>query len=84
MGQDDYVYPDAAQYVSCIPYETNRGYYYMQLGCADSTTQAIAVNIYQDNQCTKRSVVDGYDDANIDVSAIQVRHSFGCSRQTKD
>ena len=73
MGQDDYVQPDAAQYVSCIPYETNRGYYYMQVGCADDSTQAIAINIYQDNQCTKRSVVDGYDDSSIDVSSIQVR-----------
>lgn len=77
MGQDDYVQPDAAQYVDCIPYETNSGYYYMQLGCADSTTQSLAVNIYSDNQCTKRSIVDGYDDATIDVSEIQV--SLSCS-----
>lgn len=72
MGQDDYAEPDAAQYVSCMPYETNSGYYWMQLGCADDTTQSIAVNIYQDNQCTKRSIVEGMDDATIDVSAIQV------------
>ena len=73
MGQDDYVQPAAAQYVDCLPYETNSGYYYMQLGCADSTTQSLAVNIYQDNQCTKRSIVEGFDDATIDVSEIQVR-----------
>ena len=53
----------------------NSGYYYMQLGCADSSTQAIAVNIYQDNQCTKRSIVDGMDDSTIDVSEIQVRQN---------
>lgn len=73
MGQDDYVYPEAAQYVYCIPYETNSGYYWMQLGCADDSTQSLAVNIYQDNQCTKRSLVNGYDDSTIDVSSIQVR-----------
>uniref|UniRef100_A0A7S3L6C9 Uncharacterized protein n=1 Tax=Amphora coffeiformis TaxID=265554 RepID=A0A7S3L6C9_9STRA len=73
MGQDDYALPDAAQYISCVPYETKSGYYWMQLGCADDTTQALAVNIYEDNQCTKRSLVEGYDDANIDVSAIQLQ-----------
>lgn len=72
MGQDDYVVPDAAQYISCIPYETNSGYYWMQLGCADDSTQSLAVNIYKDNECTKRSTVDGYDDSTIDVSSIQV------------
>ena len=78
MGQgDDYQYPYAAQYINCMPYETNSGYYYMQLGCADDTTQSIAINIYQDNQCTKRSVVDGYDDSTIDVSEIQVRCFIG-------
>lgn len=72
MGQDDYVYPEAAEYVSCMPYETNSGYYWMQLGCADDTTQSLAVNIYSDNECTKRSIVDGYDDSTIDVSDVQV------------
>ena len=72
MGRDDYFLPDAAQYISCVPYETTSGYYWMQLGCADDTTQALAVNIYSDNECKKRSLVDGYDDASIDVSEIQV------------
>lgn len=46
--------------------------YYLQLGCADGTSQAVAVNIYSDNTCETRDVQDGYDDANIDVSEIQV------------
>lgn len=80
MGVDDYVTPDAAQYASCVPYETNSGYYWLQLGCADDTTQSLAVNFYSDNACTKRSVVDGYDDSTIDVSEVQVSASDACSR----
>jgi hypothetical protein len=83
MGVDDYVTPDAAQYSSCVPYETNSGYYWLQLGCADDTTQSLAVNFYSDNECKKRSVVDGYDDSTIDVSAVQVSASdvYSCSGQ---
>lgn len=47
--------------------------YWMQVGCAENTSQALAVKIYSDNNCTKRSFVGGYDDsANVDISEIQV------------
>lgn len=73
QGYDDYTAPDVAQYVECDKFEINGRYYYMMLGCSDESTKKIAVNIYEDEYCTKRSSVDGYDDANIDVSNIQVR-----------
>jgi hypothetical protein len=86
----EFEWPSAAQYAYCTPFMSNQVYYYFQLGCSDSSNQEIAVNIYDDNTCTKRSAVEGLDDANIDVSAIQVRHSAlvaddtdiqcGCSR----
>lgn len=69
----DYQVPGVAQFIGCTPYQFNGNQYYFQLGCADGTSQALAVNIYTDNTCTTRSVVDGYDDSNIDVSSIQVR-----------
>jgi hypothetical protein len=73
----DYQVPSAAQFIACTPYQFNGQQYYFQLGCADGTTQALAVNIYSDNTCTTRSLVDGYDDSNIDVSALQVRVCAG-------
>jgi hypothetical protein len=86
----EFEWPSAAQYAYCTPFMSNQVYYYFQLGCSDSSNQEIAVNIYDDNTCTKRSAVEGLDDANIDVSTIQVRHSaslaayadlpFDCSR----
>ena len=73
VGQN-YDYPAVSQYISCSPFVIENVEYYFQLGCADGTTQALAVNIYKDNACTQRSTVDGgYDDSNIDVSEIQVR-----------
>lgn len=72
-GNDDYAAPDAAQYAQCTPFQIQGTYYYMQLGCADGATGQIAVNIYEDNACTVRSAVDGSDDANFDVSDLQVR-----------
>jgi hypothetical protein len=73
-GYDDYELPDAAQYAYCTQTEVNGVVYWLQMGCSDGTSQSIAVNIYSDNTCTTRSSVDGYDDANIDVSEIQVRN----------
>jgi len=71
-GNDDYVAPDAAQYTACTAFQSRNTYYYFQIGCADGTSQELAVNIYSDNTCTTRSQVDGIDDANIDVSKIQL------------
>jgi len=69
----EYEQPEVAQYLQCTGFVINNQQFYLQVGCADDTSQAIAVNIYEDNACSVRSVVDGYDDSNIDVSAIQVR-----------
>jgi hypothetical protein len=71
-GYDDYELPDAANYAYCTRVVKNNQEYWLQLGCSDSTSQQIAVNIYSDNTCTTRSSVDGSDDANVDVSGIQV------------
>lgn len=76
-GNDDYAVPDVAQYVQCTAFEIQGVAYYMQLGCADDDTKAIAVNIYEDNACTVRSSRDGYDDANFDVSDLQVSCCLG-------
>lgn len=70
QGQE-YELPSAAMYAYCTPQQINQQWFYLQLGCADGNSQKLAVNIYTDNVCTNRSVVDGMDDANIDVSAIQ-------------
>ena len=71
-GYDDYELPEAAQYAYCTRTVKNGNEYWLQMGCSDGTSQKLAVNIYSDNTCTTRSTVNGYDDANIDVSEIQV------------
>jgi hypothetical protein len=72
-GYEDYELPDAATYTYCTRTVVNNQEYYLQMGCSDSSSQALAVNIYSDNTCTTRSTADGsHDDANIDVSEIQV------------
>lgn len=71
-GNNDYELPEAAQYAYCTRKVVNGVEYWLQMGCSDSSTHSIAVNIYTDNTCTKRSKVNGLDDANIDVSEIQV------------
>jgi len=69
----EYQEPAAAQYLQCTAFVIENQQFYLQIGCADDTSLALAVNIYEDNACTVRSTVDGYDDSNIDVSSIQVR-----------
>jgi hypothetical protein len=71
-GYDDYETPAAGQYAYCTRKVVNGNEYWLQMGCSDGTSQNIAVNIYTDNTCTTRSKVDGSDDANVDVSDIQV------------
>jgi len=80
-GNDDYATPDSATYTQCTRIEIQNKEHYVQLGCTDGTSQSVSVNIYTDNTCETRSEVDGYDDANIDVSDIQVSShikSGGC------
>ena len=45
----------------------------MQLGCSESSSSSLSVNIYSDNTCETKSEVEGYDDSNIDISEIQIR-----------
>lgn len=72
-GYDDYELPEAANYAYCTRVVIQNQELYLQMGCADDNSLSIAVNIYEDNTCTTRSsAVDGYDDANIDVSEIQL------------
>ena len=70
----EYESPDVAQYVYCVPMQIQNQILYFQLGCSDVSTQELAVNIYADNECTTRSAVEGYDDSNIDASAISVSY----------
>ncbi|KAL3922569.1 MAG: hypothetical protein SGILL_002134 [Bacillariaceae sp.] len=70
-GYDDYELPDAANYAYCTRTVIQNQEYWLQIGCTDGSSQSISVNIYEDNTCTTRSTIDGYDDANIDVSEIQ-------------
>lgn len=72
QGYDDYVAPDAAAYIDCTYLQIEGKEYYVQLGCTDGTSQSISVNIYTDNTCETKSTVNGYDDANIDVSELKV------------
>jgi len=79
-GNDDYELPEVADYAYCTRVVIQNEEYYLQIGCADGNSLSIAVNIYSDNTCTTRSVVDGYDDSNIDISEIQLpfKHCQSC------
>ncbi|VEU43714.1 unnamed protein product [Pseudo-nitzschia multistriata] len=80
-GYDDYELPEVADYAYCTRVEIQNQELYLQIGCSDESPNSIAVNIYEDNTCTKRSTsIDGYDDANIDVSEIQLpfKHCQSC------
>jgi hypothetical protein len=71
QGQD-YQYPKTSQFVSCTPLKIQNQYFYFQVGCSDTNSQQLAINIYEDNTCTKRSTVEGMDDSNIDASALAI------------
>jgi len=72
QGYDDYAAPEVAAYSECTGLVINNDQFYTQLGCSDDSTQSLAVNIYSDNTCETRSIVDGYDDANVDLSELQL------------
>ena len=72
QGQD-FEYPDVAQYIACTAFDINDKNYYLQFGCSDETSQAVAINIFDDNACTKPSSVDRSALADIDLSSVQVR-----------
>jgi len=64
---DEYAWPDMGTYLDCTNKQINGVDYYLQLGCSDVDSQAIAVNIYSDAQCTEPAEVNGYDDANMQM-----------------
>lgn len=68
-ADDAYEYedPNASAYKQCVYKQVAGVDYYVMLGCSDSSPLQLAVNIYTDADCTERSVVDGYDDSNIQV-----------------
>lgn len=69
----EYSEPEVLQYAYCVGYYIQNVLYYLQVGCTDGTTQSISIQIYQDKECTVRSVdSDGYDDTNFDTSEIQI------------
>uniref|UniRef100_A0A7S0BWR1 Uncharacterized protein n=1 Tax=Proboscia inermis TaxID=420281 RepID=A0A7S0BWR1_9STRA len=69
-GVDDYAESANAQYLDCTGVEINGEQFYSQLGCSDTSTAELAVNIYTDNTCETKADSNGYDDANVDVSDI--------------
>lgn len=72
MGSDDYQQPDAAAYAQCAQYNGNNGQYSVMIGCSDDDPHSLSVNIYSDATCDTRDYENGMDDANIDVSDLQI------------
>ena len=72
QGQE-FDYPEVAQYIACTAYEMNNKNYYLQFGCSDETSQAVTINIFDDNACTKPSSADRSALNDFDVSSLQVR-----------
>jgi len=72
MGNDDYELPEAAAYSQCAQYNGNNGQYSVMIGCTDDDPHSLSVNIYSDATCETRDYMNGMDDANIDVSDIQI------------
>lgn len=68
-GYEDYEVPEvAAAWAQCGQGpKVNGVQYYYQVGCSDTNPLALAVNIYEDAQCLTASVVNGYDDSNIQI-----------------
>jgi hypothetical protein len=74
QGVDDYATPEVATYLQCTGLEIDGVTYYYQIGCADGTTQKMAVHMYSDQDCKSRATVSGIE--SMDASAIQVRVCF--------
>mmetsp|Transcript_5403 Transcript_5403/g.7066 ORF Transcript_5403/g.7066 Transcript_5403/m.7066 type:complete len:392 (-) Transcript_5403:201-1376(-) len=72
QGVDDYVPPESSDYQYCTQTQVDDSVYNLMLGCADNTTQSIAVNVYSDDQCENKLVYGDTDDSRIDISDIQV------------
>lgn len=64
---EEYEYPAMSTYLECTNKQINGVDYYLQLGCSDDDNTQLAVNIYSDAQCTEPSVVNGYDDSNLEL-----------------
>lgn len=73
MGNEDYELPAESVYSECTYKAVNGVDYYVMAGCDDTDRHQLAVNIYSDNTCeTPSKNAAGMDDANIDISDIQI------------
>ena len=54
-------------YTSCTYKQINGKDYYLIVGCSDDDSSLLDVNIYNDADCTESSIINGYDDANIEM-----------------
>jgi len=76
QGIDDYVYPGALDYSYCTNMQVNGVDYYLKMGCNESDTQQIALNLFSDDTCETRisseSSSNDIDISGIDVSGIQI------------
>lgn len=68
-GDEEYEVPEvAAAYAQCgMGPKLNGVQYYYQVGCADNNPLALAINIYEDADCSTPSELNGYDDSNLEV-----------------
>lgn len=69
-GDEDFVVPEyAASYAQCAQGPVINGVqHYLQVGCSDTNPLALAVNIYEDDQCTTSiSSSSTNNDANIEI-----------------
>jgi len=71
-GNEDYERPESSMYTACIQTKIQNNMYYVQVGCSDLDTQQLSVNIYEENTCETKSTIEGMDDANIDISDIEI------------
>ena len=73
MGNEDYELPAESAYSECTYKAVDGVDYYVMAGCDDADRHRLAVNIYSDNTCeTPSKDAAGMDDANIDISDIQI------------
>jgi len=70
---EDYEHPASySSYSQCTQIEIGDENYWLQLGCSDSSSKSLAVNIYSDGTCETKVTVEDWDDSNIDVSDLEI------------
>lgn len=61
----------ADSYLDCIEKKVRGKPYYVRLGCSTTSTQALAVNLYEDSSCSTLSTLGSITE--LDVSDLEVR-----------